>query len=192
MRKLVVTEFLSLDGVFEAPGPDGSGFRYEGWTFPFHCEEFTKFKSKELEDAEVQLLGRVTYDGFAKAWPKYKGDPFSDKFNSMPKYVVSNSLKTAEWENSHIISGDTKRIIDEIKMLKDDPEGIGDINVHGSGKLARFLLDNNLVDQINILMYPVVLGEGEKLFEGAQKAELELVESDVFSTGVLKLIYTPK
>lgn len=192
MRKLVVTEFLSLDGVFQAPGPDGSGFKYEGWTFPYSSEEFMKFKSQELEDAEVQLLGRVTYDGFAKAWPEHKGDPFSDKFNSMPKYVVSNSLKTAGWENSHIISGDTEKIIEEVKKLKEDQEGKGDINVHGSGKLVRFLLDHKLVDQLNILLYPVLLGQGMKLFEGAEKAELDLVESGPWPSGITKLIYIPK
>lgn len=188
MRKLVVTEFLSLDGVFEAPGPDGAGYKHEGWTFPYIDDDFMKFKSEELWSADVQLLGRVTYDGFAKAWPDRSGDPFSDKFNSMPKYVVSNTLKSAAWTNSHIISGN---VVDEIKKLKDTADS-GTILVSGSGKLVRFLLDNKLVDQINMLVYPVILGEGKKLFEGAQKAELKLIESDVFSTGVLKLIYTPK
>jgi dihydrofolate reductase len=192
MRKLVVTEFVSLDGVFEAPGPDGSGFKYEGWTSAYGSDEFMKFKSEELEESEMQLLGRVTYDGFAVAWPKYKGDPFSDKFNSMPKYVVSNSLTTADWENSHIISGDTGKIIEAVKKLKEDPDGKGDIDVHGSGKLARFLLDNKLVDQLNMLVYPIILGEGLRLFEGAQKTQLELVESASWSSGITKLIYIPK
>lgn len=192
MRKLIVTEFLSLDGVFEAPGPDGSGYKYEGWTFPYSGEEFMKFKSKELEEAEMQLLGRVTYDGFALAWPERKGDPFSDKFNSMPKYVVSNSLKTAVWENSHIISGNEEEIVNAIKKLKQDSTGTGDIDVHGSGKLARFLMDHKLIDRLHVLMYPVILGEGKKLFAGAQKAELELTESETWSSGITKLIYTPK
>src|SRR6185312_5763405 len=103
MRKLLITEFMSLDGVFQAPGPDGSGFKYEGWTFPYHSEEFARFKSDELDKTDALLLGRVTYEGFAASWPEHKGDPFSDKFNSMPKYVVSNTLKTANWTNSHII-----------------------------------------------------------------------------------------
>lgn len=186
MRKLVVTEFVSLDGVFQAPGPDGSGFKYEGWTFPYGNEEFMQFKTKELEESEMQLLGRVTYDSFAKAWPERKGDWFSDKFNAMPKYVVSKTLKKATWQNSHIISDN---VIEEVKKLKNGSGG--DIDVHGSGQLVRFLLDNHLVDQINILLYPVVLGSGKKLFDDAQMAKLELVESKPFSTGVVQLIYHP-
>lgn len=187
MRKLVVTEFLSLDGVFEAPGPEGAGYKYEGWTFPFNSDEFMKFKSEELWATDILLLGRVTYDGFAEAWPKMKGDPFSDKFNSMPKYVVSNTLKEASWQNSHIISKD---VVEEVTKLK--REQGGDINVHGSGMLARFLLDHKLVDQINILLYPIVLGTGKKLFDDTQKVDLNLVESEPFSKGIVKLIYTPK
>jgi dihydrofolate reductase len=187
MRKLVVTEFISLDGVFQAPGPDGSGYKYEGWTFPYFCDEFMPFKSKELEDADVQLLGRVTYDGFAEAWPKHKGEAFSDKFNAMPKYVVSKTLKKAEWNNSHIIS---KNVVEEIQKLRDGDGG--DILVAGSGELVRFLLKHKLVDQLNILLYPIILGEGKKLFEGSEKVELELVESEKFSSGIQKLIYQPK
>lgn len=189
MRKLVVTEFLSLDGVFEAPGPDGSGYKYEGWTFPYMSDEFMPFKMGELQAAEVQLLGRVTYESFAKAWPERTGDEFSDKFNTMPKYVVSNSLKKAEWNNSHIISGNA---VEEIKKLKEDPSGNGDILVAGSGDLVRFLLKEKLIDQVNILLYPVVLGQGKRLFEGAEKEELELLEVTPFASGVVKLIYRPK
>jgi dihydrofolate reductase len=185
--KLVVTEFVSLDGVFEAPGPDGSGFKYEGWTFPYFCDEFMEFKSSELETSDAQLLGRVTYEGFAKAWPERKGDWFSDKFNSMPKYVVSKTLKKAEWQNSHIISDN---VIEEIKKLK--AKKGGDLDVHGSGELVRFLMKHKLVDQLNLLLYPVVLGTGKKLFEGAEKENLKLVESTAFSTGIVKLIYQPK
>src|SRR5438067_8408500 len=133
MRKIIVTEFVSLDGVFQAPGPDGSGYKYEGWTFPYTNDEFIKFKSEELKEADAQLLGRVTYEGFAKAWPERKGDWFSDKFNAMPKYVVSKTLKKAEWNNSRIIS---KNVVEEIKKLKTTLPGIGDIVVHGSGMLA--------------------------------------------------------
>ncbi len=186
MRKLVVTEFLSLDGVFEAPGPDGSGFKYEGWTMPYGNEEFMKFKLSEIEAAEVQLLGRITYDGFAKAWPKRRGDKFSDKFNSMKKYVVSKSLTEASWTNSHIIKDN---VVDEIQKIKAE-EG-GDILVAGSGQLVRFLLNNKLIDQINILLFPIVLGTGKKLFEGAEMEKLKLVEFTSFATGVNKIIYKP-
>lgn len=188
MRKLVITEFMSLDGVFEAPGPDGSGFKYEGWTMPYANEEFIKFKSEELKSADIQLLGRITYEGFAKAWPQRSGDEFSDKFNSMPKYVVSNTLIKAEWNNSHIIKGDN--VVEEIKKLKAG-EG-GDIVVHGSGVLTRFLLEQGLVDELTILLYPVVLGTGKRLFADINKTDLKLIESKPFSSGVVLLGYQPK
>src|SRR6185437_11741514 len=113
MRRIVVTEFMSLDGIFEAPGPDGSGYKHEGWTMNFGNEEFMKFKTEELEAADAQLLGRVTYEAFAIAWPKMSGDAFSEKFNSMKKYVVSKTLKKADatWENSHIIKGNVAKEI---------------------------------------------------------------------------------
>jgi len=187
MRKLVVTEFLSLDGVFQAPGPDGSGFKYEGWTFAYNDQDFMTFKMDELKASDMLLLGRVTYDGFAKAWPKMSGDEFSDKFNSMPKYVVSSTLKKADWNNSHIIS---TNVVEEIQKLKE--EDGGDIAVHGSGQLIRFLTEHKLVDQFNLLVYPIVLGQGKKLFEGTPKTELKLIDSAAFSTGVMKLIYQPK
>lgn len=187
MRKLIVTEFMSLDGVFESPGPEGAGYKYEGWTFGYDDNDFMQFKLAELRDAEMLLLGRVTYDAFAIAWPKMSGDEFSDKFNSMPKYVVSKTLKKASWNNSHIIS---ENVVEEIKKLK---EGDGkNIYVHGSGGLARFLLKNSLVDQLNILLYPVILGEGKKLFEGSEKTALELIETTTFSSKVVKLLYKPK
>src|SRR5260370_26702809 len=143
MRKIIVTEFMSLDGVFEAPGPDGSGFKYESCTLPYSNEEFGKFKLEEVQESDALLLGRITYEGFAKAWPGRTDEMgFADKFNSMPKYVVSKTLKKAEWNNSHIIS---KNIVAEIKKLQ------GVLVIHGSGTLARFLIqqqqDDILVDQ---------------------------------------------
>jgi dihydrofolate reductase len=188
MRKLIITEFMSLDGVFQAPGPDGSGYKYEGWTFPFNSEEFGKFKYDELQQTDMLLLGRVTYEGFAKAWPSQK-DPagFADKFNSMPKYVVSKSLTKAEWNNSHII---TDNIVEEIQKLKNQDGG--DIVVHGSGTLARFLIEQNLVDEITILLYPVVLGTGKQLFADIHKTGLKLIETTSFATGVVVLRYKPE
>jgi len=185
MRKLIVTEFMSLDGVFQAPGPDGSGYAYEGWTFPYNDDEFGKFKFAELQQTDILLLGRVTYEGFAKAWPDQK-DPsgFADKFNSMPKYVVSKTLTKADWTNSHIINNN---IVDEVQKLKDQDGG--NIVVHGSGTLVRFLLENHLVDEMTILLYPVVLGEGKRLFADMQKIDLELAESKPFKTGVVALHY---
>ena len=186
MRKLIITEFMSLDGVFEAPGPDGSGYKYEGWTFAYNSDEFMKFKIVELELADMLLLGRVTYKGFAKVWPKVSGDPFSDKFNKMPKYVVSKTLKKAQWNNSRIISDN---VVEEIQKLKNQ-EG-GNIVVHGSGRLARFLLENGLVNEVTILLYPVVLGEGKQLFTGMHKTGLKLIEAKPFKSGVVVLRYQP-
>jgi len=187
MRKLIVTEFMSLDGVFEAPGPDGSRFKYEGWTFPYMNEEFQKFKLAETMDSDALLLGRVTYEGFAKAWPGRTDEAgFADKFNSMPKYVVSKTLKKANWNNSHIINDNVASEIQKLK--KADGKAIV---VHGSGTLARFLLENKLADELTILVYPVVLGIGERLFANMQKTDLKLVESKAFVTGVIALRYKP-
>lgn len=184
MRKIFITEFMSLDGVFQAPGPDGSGFRYEGWTFPYHSDEFGKFKFDELQTTDALLLGRVTYEGFAKAWPGQK-DPsgFADKFNSMPKYVVSKTLKRADWNNSRIIS---ENVVQKIKELS------GTIAVHGSGMLARFLIENNLADEITILLYPIVLGIGKQLFADMNKTGLKLIEAKPFKSGIVVLRYQPE
>ena len=185
MRRIVVTEFISFDGVFEAPGPDGSGFKYEGWTMPYGNEEFMKFKMEELRTADAQLLGRVTYEGFAKAWPNRSGDEFSDKFNSMKKYVVSKTLKKAEWNNSYIIKDN---IAVEIAKLKEEKGE--DILVAGSGHLVTFLLELGLVDEFHLLVYPIVLGSGKRLFKDAH-VKLKLIEATPFQTGVLALKYEP-
>ena len=183
MGKIFITEFVSLDGVFQAPGPDGSGFKYEGWTFPYHSEEFMTFKGDELKITDSLLLGRITYEGFAEAWPKHKGDWFSDKFNSMPKYVVSKTLKKADWTNSHIIS---ENIVEELKKLE------GTLAVHGSGTLARFLLENNLADELTLMVYPVILGTGKRLFADMNKVGLKLVESRSIANGIMILKYIPE
>ncbi len=183
MRKIIVTEFVSLDGVFQAPGPDGSGYKYEGWTFPYMNEEFFKFKLDETFTSDALLLGRITYEGFAKAWPGRTDEQgFAAKFNSMPKYVVSTTLKKAEWNNSHIISNN---VVEEVKKLK------GTLVVHGSGMLARFLIEHRLADEIRLLVYPVVLGTGKRLFEGIEKTDLKLIESKSFKTGITVLRYEP-
>lgn len=174
---------MSLDGVFEAPGPDGSGFKYEGWTMPFFNREFMKFKLDELKASNALLLGRITYEGFAKAWPGRKDEVgFADKFNNMPKYVVSTTLKKADWNNSHIIKTD---VVAEIKKLK------GTLVVHGSGMLTRFLIEHDLVDELFLLLYPVVLGTGKRLFTDINKTNLKFIKSTFFSTGVVLLQYKP-
>jgi dihydrofolate reductase len=185
MRRIVVTEFTSLDGIFEDPG-GAEGYKYGGWTMAFNNEEFMKFKTEELMAADAQLLGRITYEGFAKAWPGRSGDPFSDKFNSMPKYIVSKTLKKTTWNNSHIIKG--TNAAKEIAKLK-ATEG-GDILVAGSGKLVNFLLEFGLIDELRLLVYPVVLGIGKRLFKDSY-SKLKVIEATPFKTGVLALRYEP-
>jgi dihydrofolate reductase len=187
MGRIVVTEFVSLDGVMEDPG--GSEHSKHGaWTFKFsRSDAGDKFKMDEVNNAEAQLLGRVTYDGFAQAWPKMSGDPFSDKFNSMPKYVVSQTLKKADWNNSTILKGD---VVDEVKKLKQKVKG--DILVSGSARLVQTLIANDLVDQLNLMVYPIILGSGKRLYDEAGESKtLQLAESKTVGDGVLILIYKP-
>ena len=187
MGRIVVTEFVSLDGVMEDPG--GSEHSKHGaWTFKFNRgDEGNKFKVDEVNNAEVQLLGRVTYEGFAQAWPTRSGDPFSDKFNSMPKYVVSSKLKKADWNNSTILKGD---VVDEVSKLKQKVRG--DILVSGSAKLVQTLIANDLVDQLNLMVFPVILGSGKRLFgETGDLKTLQLAESKTVGDGVAILIYKP-
>jgi len=187
MGRIVVTEFVSLDGVMEDPG--GSEHSKHGaWTFKFNRgEEGNKFKVDEVQNAEVQLLGRVTYEGFAEAWPTRTGDPFSDKFNSMPKYVVSSKLKKADWNNSTILKGD---VVEEVSKLKEKVRG--DILVSGSAKLVQTLIANDLVDQLNLMVFPVILGSGKRLFgETKDLKTLQLAESKTVGDGVAIMIYKP-
>jgi dihydrofolate reductase len=180
-----VTEFVSLDGVMEDPG--GSEHTKHGaWTFKFsRSDEGDKFKLDEVLNAEAQLLGRVTYEGFAEAWPKMSGDPFSAKFNSMPKYVVSQTLKKAGWNNSTILSGN---VVDEVKKLKQRLKG--DILVSGSARLVQTLIANDLVDQLNLMVFPVILGSGKKLFGETKDAKtLRLTDSRTVGDGVAIMVY---
>ena len=187
MGRIVVTEFVSLDGVMEAPG-GGEKFKYGGWTFEINRgAEGDQFKDDELRDAVALLLGRVTYEGFAKAWPSRKGDPFADKFNSMPKYVISSTLKKADWNNSTVLTGS---VLDEISKLRQRLEG--DIYVHGSRQLAQTLIENDLVDELHLMVFPVVLGTGKRLFgETSDKKRLQLTSSKTVGDGVAILIYKP-
>src|SRR6059058_1393962 len=150
MGRIVVTEFISLDGVMEAPG-GGEKFKYGGWTFKIsRGEEGDKFKLDETRSSRALLLGRVTYDGFAAAWPSREGE-FADRFNSMPKYVVSTTLKDPEWQNTTVISDD---VVGGISRLKDESDGI--LLVHGSGTLFRTLLDADLVDELRLMVFPTI------------------------------------
>lgn len=187
MGKLVVTEFVTVDGVFEDPGGSEKSER-GGWAFEFNRgEDGDKFKLDETLDSDALLLGRVTYEGFAEAWPQRSGDEFSDKFNSMPKYVVSSTLQDPEWNNSTVIGGDLSEEVSKLRQQHDK-----DIAVHGSGQLVRSLLDEGLVDEVRLMVFPVVLGEGKRLFDGIDMHALKLVDSKpVGPDGVIVLTYEP-
>jgi dihydrofolate reductase len=184
MGRIVVTEFASLDGVMEDPG-GSEDFRHGGWTFEYwRGDDGDKFKTDETMDSSALLLGRVTYEGFADSWPSREGE-FADKFNQMPKYVVSTTLEDPEWNNSTVISGDVAR---EVARLRDEIDG--DIVVHGSATLVQTLLDNDLVDELRLMVFPVVLGSGKRLFGDTEdKRPLRLTDSRTVGNGVAILVY---
>ena len=185
MARVVVTEFVTLDGVFEDPGGSESLER-GGWAFQFERgEDGDKFKLDETMNSDALLLGRRTFEEFAKHWPSRDGE-FADKFNNSTKYVVSSTLDDPEsvWSNSRIVS------LDEISRLRNG-EG-GDIVVHGSGQLARALLENGLVDELRLMVFPVVLGTGKRLFgETSDKKALKLTDSKTVGDGVAIQVYEP-
>ena len=177
MRKIIVTEFISLDGVVEAPGGE-EGYKHTGWTFDIEPDPLMyAFKAEELSEVEGLLLGRRTYEGFAAAWPERDGD-FADKFNSMPKYVVSSTLKDPEWNNTTVLG------LDDVAALRDG-EG-GAIQVAGSASLVQGLHRAGLVDQWNLMVFPVILGSGKRLFptDAEDKQKLVLAETRNYTNGV--------
>jgi dihydrofolate reductase len=186
MGRIVVTEFVSLDGVMEDPG-GSEDFKYGGWSFEIERgEDGDGFKLDEAMNADALLLGRRTYEGFAAAWPSREGE-FADKFNNMPKYVVSSTMKDAEWTNSTVLGGDLAQAVAEVKDKHD-----GDIVVHGSAQLSQSLLDADLVDELRLMVFPVVLGDGKRLFgETSDKKPLKLSESKIVGDGVAILVYQP-
>src|SRR5688572_8991387 len=176
MRTLIVTEFISLDGVIGEP---------QDWSFPYWGDDIAEFKSAELFGSDTMLLGRVTYEGFAAAWPGRAGaDAFADYINSMEKVVVSNTLNEATWQNSHLLKGDLTAGINELKARDGK-----DIVVHGGKTLVKSLLERDLVDRWHLLVYPVMLGTGLKLFDEGVTAKLKLVEARPFASGVVAMIY---
>jgi dihydrofolate reductase len=185
MRRIVVTEFISLDGVVEDPG-GAEGFRHGGWSFKFNDPDGMKYKLDETMEHEAMLLGRVTYHGFAQAWPGRTDEVgFADKMNSMPKYVVSKTLTQADWNNSTILSGD---LAEEVTALKEQDGG--DVLVAGSVSLVRGLTELGLVDEYRLMVFPIVLGEGKRLFEGISDATtLNLVDVKQLTTGTVILTY---
>ncbi len=180
MRTLIVTEFITLDGVIDSAG--GGQHPRAGWTFkevPF-VEEAYEIKGREQTEAEAMLLGRVTYDEFAPVWPTME-DEFAE-YNAMPKYVVSTTLSDPEWNNTSVL-----RSLDDVARLKEGDGG--NIIVHASATLAQGLGEAGLVDRYHLLQFPVALGEGKRLFNGRESGKLQLVEHEVYSNGVVKSVY---
>jgi dihydrofolate reductase len=186
MGRIVVTEFVSLDGVMEDPG-GAEDFKHSGWSFEIsRGDEGEQFKLDETRASEALLLGRVTYEGFADAWPQRSGE-FADKFNEMPKYVVSSTMDEPQWNNSTVIKGDVPEQVARLKREID-----GDIVVHGSAQLVQTLLDHDLVDELRLMVFPVVLGSGKRVFgETTDKKPLRLVDSKTVGDGVTILIHQP-
>ncbi|MGH2854491.1 MAG: dihydrofolate reductase family protein [Solirubrobacteraceae bacterium] len=186
MSKVVVSEFITLDGVIEGPG-GGEGFDREGWAFKFdRGPEGDKFKFEEVMAAGALLLGRVTYEGFARAWPAMDGDEFGKKMNGMPKHVVSTTLERADWSNSTIIGGDVAERVAELKRQVE-----GDILINGSAQLVRALIEHDLIDEYRLMVYPIVLGAGKRLFgDASEAATLQLMSANKAGDTVI-LTYEP-
>jgi dihydrofolate reductase len=179
MRKVVATEYLTLDGVFQEPGQ---------WSFPFWSDEAAKFKFDELFASDALLLGRLTYEGFAAAWPSMTDEQgFADRMNGFPKYIVSSTLDKPEWNNSTVIKGN---ISEEVEKLKEEPGQ--DILLAGSGQLVEALMRDDLIDEFRFMVHPIILGSGKRLFRnGIEKQVLKLVDTKPFSSGVVVLTYEP-
>jgi dihydrofolate reductase len=182
--RITVTEFVSLDGVMEAPG--GEDFKYPGWSFEFdRGDDGNQFKLDETMAADALLIGKRTYESFAGAWPNREGE-FADKFNGMPKYVVSTTLGEPDWNNTTVLdSGDATAQVRKLKQEFD-----GEIQVPGSHRLVQELIEADLVDQINLMVFPVIIGTGKRAFEETpDRRRLKLTESKVVGEGVLVLVY---
>jgi dihydrofolate reductase len=185
MRKLIVTEFITLDGVIEAPGGEPT-HPHTGWTIAFAGPEQFHYKLDEVHQAEALLLGRITYEGFAEAWPPRDGE-FADQMNAMPKYVASTTLTELGWNNSTLLEGDVPKAVAKLKQ----GDG-GQILVAGSGTLAHTLIEHDLVDEFRLMIFPVVLGSGKRFFpDSPDKRTLRLVETKQFPSGVVVHHYRP-
>jgi dihydrofolate reductase len=185
MGKIVVTEFISIDGVMEAPGGE-PGYKHSGWVLRQFNQEWLDYKLQEVLSHEAHLLGRITYESFAGAWPSRVGE-FAVKVNAMPKYVASSTLKKPEWNNSHVLQGDTAKAVAKLKT-----EIKGDILVAGSRTLVRTLKEAVLVDEYRLMIFPIVLGSGMRLFDTAEEAlSLKLAGTQAFDCGVVVLTYHP-
>lgn len=188
MGNIIVSEFITLDGVIEAPGGEDSLGEQSGWSLPFFNEETAKFKRDDLFACDALLLGRVTYQIHASSWPGVKDEEgFADRMNSLPKYVVSTTLETLEWNNSRLIQ---ENRVEAIKKLKHEISR--DILIDGGSDLVNLLMQHDLIDEYRLLVHPIVVGKGKRLFqEGSEKKELRLRKAKVFRTGVVALTYQP-
>jgi dihydrofolate reductase len=188
MRKVVASTFVTLDGVFEDPG-GAEGFDRGGWSFKYvgRSDDDQKYQGDLLTETDALLLGRVTYEGFAKAWPSMTdGGWYAEKMNSMPKYVASSTLDKAEWNNSTVIKGDVAK---EVARLKQQPGQ--NILIFGSGELVNSLLQHELIDELRLLVHPVVLGRGKRLFNEGPPVGLMPTDARVFGSGVVLTVYEP-
>lgn len=184
MGRIVVTEYISIDGVIEAPG-GVEDYEHANWVFEFERgEEGQRFKDEETLGSAALLLGRITYEGFAPAWPTFEGK-VADKMNAMPKYVISQTLVDPQWNNTTVLQGD---VIEQATALKQRVDG--DIVVHGSARLAQALFAGGLVDALHLMVFPLVLGSGKKLFDGdGPKLHMPLREAKTVGDGIAILTY---
>lgn len=180
MRKIIASEFITLDGVFEDPGGGG-------WHFRYFSDELKRYKLNELMESEAQLLGRITYEGFAAAWPGVEDEEgFAEKMNTMPKYVVSSTLSEPTWDNTTVLEGDAATAVRELKSGEGGPLLIG-----GSGQLVRTLIANGLIDELRLIVHPIVVGEGGRLFDGSSEVPLGLLAAEPIDSGIVNLVYGP-
>jgi len=186
MRKVVAAEYLTLDGVAQDPGPSGD-FEHRGWTVPYWNDELLKYQSDLLFASDALLLGRVTYEEFVAAWPLRSGDPFTDRMNSLPKFVASKTLKGPLQWNATLLKGD---VADEVAKLK--KQSGQNLLLYGSGALVNTLMPRNLIDVYRLMVYPLVLGSGERFFrDGGGRTTLALSDAKTTATGVAILTYVP-
>jgi dihydrofolate reductase len=186
MRKIIVTEFITLDGVIEAPGGNETPHPHGGWQFKYNSPETGKYKIDELSSVDALLLGKTTYEGFAAYWPNQTGAGFADPINRLPKYVVSRSLQKVEWNNSHIL----RDVAGDVAALKKSDGG--DILVYGSATLVKALLHHDLVDELRLMVYPLSIGGGLRLFDDNRELKkFGLKHSRAVDNGVLILEYHP-
>jgi dihydrofolate reductase len=185
MGKLIASEFVTLDGVMEAPGGE-PGHPHSGWVFDFMSPEQEQYKLREVLEAESLLLGRKTYEGFSEAWPE-RGGPFADKMNAMPKYVASTTLRDPGWANTTVLEGDAAQAVGQLRAAEGGP-----VLLAGSRTLLHALLRHGLVDELRLMIFPVVLGSGARWFpETPDKTTLRLTDSTAFPSGVVVQTYAP-